>query len=573
MELSDQALLRQYASRQDAEAFAQIVRRHAGIVYGACLRVAGNAHDAEDAAQECFLDLARHAGSVTTSLPGWLHVAATNHALMLLRKNATRSQHESRARAIPRANTEPEWSDIAPVIDEALKRLPEADRLPLVLHFLQGKNQEQVAEELGVSQPTISRRIERGVSLLRDQLKKSGVIASAAAVGTLMAQNAATAAPATLYAALGKLALSGIGATSKGALAASASASAGTGGSTAAAALTGGGIAVKIAISALIAATLVTGGVVVHNVLAQKQAPSTATAAAPAPPAQGNLPVTPPAPVVSAPLTAAFGPVIERVVGDPEEQDAKDAFLDLDTGRLLTPPISLLKEAGRTQKAWMAENRVDLWFHIMRREGKPIGGDVNGPEMIIASTPAALWDTLAPSELPVTLARARDARNGPPGAPAVQPILDEDGRGNTYAFQTREGGIGILQIIGFTDNPKGVKIRYKMVSALASMAPVQPAPSLAAKMSEGIAGAGFIRTTMGVYKANHGGEYPTFNDAKGDALGEIGIQAKDLTGKYFGPADYSVTSSPAGCRITARLGPETFTINERGEESGTFKTR
>ena len=44
------------------------------------------------------------------------------------------------------------------------------------------------------------------------------------------------------------------------------------------------------------------------------------------------------------------------------------------------------------------------------------------------------------------------------------------GRGElpaTYAFKTREGGMGILQIVGFTGKPKGVKIRYKMVQSAA----------------------------------------------------------------------------------------------------------
>jgi hypothetical protein len=33
----------------------------------------------------------------------------------------------------------------------------------------------------------------------------------------------------------------------------------------------------------------------------------------------------------------------------------------------------------------------------------------------------------------------------------------------TYLFQTREGGMGILQITGYTENPRGVKLRYKLV--------------------------------------------------------------------------------------------------------------
>jgi len=35
----------------------------------------------------------------------------------------------------------------------------------------------------------------------------------------------------------------------------------------------------------------------------------------------------------------------------------------------------------------------------------------------------------------------------------------------TFAFQTRQGDRGVLQITGFTDNPRGVKIRYKLVQS------------------------------------------------------------------------------------------------------------
>ena len=33
----------------------------------------------------------------------------------------------------------------------------------------------------------------------------------------------------------------------------------------------------------------------------------------------------------------------------------------------------------------------------------------------------------------------------------------------TYIFHTRAGGVGLLQIIGFAENPPGVKIHYKLV--------------------------------------------------------------------------------------------------------------
>ena len=80
---SDTILLRQYSQTQDAEAFAELVRRHVGLVYGTCLRVTGNTHDAEHASQECFLSLARNAGSIRFSVPGWLHATARNASLAL----------------------------------------------------------------------------------------------------------------------------------------------------------------------------------------------------------------------------------------------------------------------------------------------------------------------------------------------------------------------------------------------------------------------------------------------------------------------------------------------------------
>ena len=215
---SDAQLLAQYIETRDAEAFADLVKRYAGMVYGTCLRVTGNAQAAEDASQECFLSLARQAGTVRSSVGGWLHRAAVNRALSERRRDSRRRTREEKAAKMnwaAKSSEGPTWAEIAPYVDEALAGLPDELRDPLIGRFLQGKTQALVAEELQVDQSTISRRMDRGLERLRAALKRRGVMVTSTALGTLLLSNTAQAAPVALTAALGKMAMAGIAAGGK----------------------------------------------------------------------------------------------------------------------------------------------------------------------------------------------------------------------------------------------------------------------------------------------------------------------------------------------------------------------
>ncbi len=187
-----------------------MVRRHAGMVFAVARRVTQDHHDAEEVAQRCFMELAREPAAIQGSLAGWLHKVATTRAADCNRAAGRRRRYESAA-ARPEAQTQSIWEDVAPLVDAALAELPEEIRLPMVLYHLQGRSQIEVADELGVSQTTISRRLEEGVEYARRvKLKAAGVMAPSVALPALLAQHAIVAVPKTLIATLGKLAISGV---------------------------------------------------------------------------------------------------------------------------------------------------------------------------------------------------------------------------------------------------------------------------------------------------------------------------------------------------------------------------
>ncbi len=67
-------LLRRYADERAENGFAEIVRRHIGLVYQAALRQTGGISLAEEVTQTVFTDLARKAGALAgrASITGWL---------------------------------------------------------------------------------------------------------------------------------------------------------------------------------------------------------------------------------------------------------------------------------------------------------------------------------------------------------------------------------------------------------------------------------------------------------------------------------------------------------------------
>ena len=98
--LADNELLRRYCSDRSESAFAELVERHADLVYSAALhQLNGNPDLARDVAQVVFTDLALKAASLqpSVSVAGWLYTSARFAAAKLVRSEQRRNAREQKA--------------------------------------------------------------------------------------------------------------------------------------------------------------------------------------------------------------------------------------------------------------------------------------------------------------------------------------------------------------------------------------------------------------------------------------------------------------------------------------------
>jgi len=211
MSRSDQAVLKRWITGRDAEAFRAIVERHAGKVYATCRRILRNDSEAEEVTQECFETLVRTTDREQPhNLGPWLHGMATYKCLKHLRSEGRRRQREAEYAATQRTSAEYQWNDIYSYVDEAIAALPQEIRSPVVTHFLYGQSHSTIARASGVPRRTISNRINKGVGLIGESLRKRGIalpiVSLAAMLGSRLAE--AVMVPTHLLNSLGRLALS-----------------------------------------------------------------------------------------------------------------------------------------------------------------------------------------------------------------------------------------------------------------------------------------------------------------------------------------------------------------------------
>jgi RNA polymerase sigma-70 factor (ECF subfamily) len=161
----------------DVASFEAVYRMHAARVFAICRRLAGDAREAEELAQDAWvrawerLDTFRGDAAFAT----WMHRLTVNLLLDRKRKDARmrqrmvsmdedeRSQWRAPAGAPPGTRLD---------LERAVAGLPDGARLVFVLHEVEGFKHREIADRLGVAVGTVKAQLHRARRLLKEALER-----------------------------------------------------------------------------------------------------------------------------------------------------------------------------------------------------------------------------------------------------------------------------------------------------------------------------------------------------------------------------------------------------------------
>jgi RNA polymerase sigma-70 factor (ECF subfamily) len=141
---------------------AELYRQYGPVVYRRCLRILKDPEAAKDATQEVFVKLVRDMEKLAdreTVLP-WIYRVATNYCLNERRNLAKRGTEALPDLELAHGVSADVFPDRA-LAAQLLARVDETTRSIAVGVFVDGMEHEEVADALGISRRTVSRKLER----------------------------------------------------------------------------------------------------------------------------------------------------------------------------------------------------------------------------------------------------------------------------------------------------------------------------------------------------------------------------------------------------------------------------
>jgi RNA polymerase sigma-70 factor, ECF subfamily len=159
------------------DAYEMLVRRHSAMAYRVALRLCGNHHDAQDAAQEALIAAWQNLGRFRddSSFSTWLYQIVTRRTLNKINRGRVHSSLDLLGN-VPDHGAEPaaqaERNFAVDAVTDALAALPFAQRAVVVLHHFEGLSYADVAAVTGSTIPAVRSQLFRARRTLGTKLEE-----------------------------------------------------------------------------------------------------------------------------------------------------------------------------------------------------------------------------------------------------------------------------------------------------------------------------------------------------------------------------------------------------------------
>lgn len=174
-------LLVKKAIKGDDDSFRSIVEKYQRLVYAICFNITGHRQEAENLAQETFLQVYRSLSRYENKgFKSWIGKIATNKAIDWKRK----SRLENEGKVVYLEDIEEISTDKNSIQDELIKKentkelLELCNKLPgiysnvLIKFYIQSKSYNEISKEDGISVKTVESRLYRAKHAIRKQWRE-----------------------------------------------------------------------------------------------------------------------------------------------------------------------------------------------------------------------------------------------------------------------------------------------------------------------------------------------------------------------------------------------------------------
>lgn len=164
------------------EDFSEFYKKYEKLMYNIANDILKDSYEAEDAVQIAFINMYKRfegLGDIASARTRHFVVTVIRRvAIDIYRKRQKQSMRQAFFEDVGRIDRSVQWDALAGKneVMECIKKLPKIYADALILKYVQGYASKEIAELFGKPHGTVQARIFKGRKLLREELKKNGIV-------------------------------------------------------------------------------------------------------------------------------------------------------------------------------------------------------------------------------------------------------------------------------------------------------------------------------------------------------------------------------------------------------------